>query len=748
MPRWRSLVYSFPVQLVMVHLKRHPVSVLLWLLLVLVVVGLFGSNFGLAYLFLDPEYLGSVSSASFFIMGLGLGVFIVTFQISSYMLNSFRFPFLATLRFPFITYALNNSLVPLAFMVVYMVSVYRFQMQAELMERSIVLFHMGAVLVGCILMVAFLLAYFFSRNTSIGHLVARKRKLGEEVEERILMKKELDWESVQRLSRVWPVAIFLSTRMRFRPVRGVEHYDERLLLAVFRQHHVNAFVFQGLILVLLVILGFLVEVPFFIIPAGASILLMFATIILVLGAFSYWTRGWRVLAAVMVVALFSLLISLGAFRYENRVYGLRYDADRLPYNTRTLMEAANPADIKHDIDTTLLMLDNWLSMQEPHPVDTQKPKAIILMASGGGHRATLWTFTMLQHLDSVFSGQIMEKSMLLSGASGGMIGLAYYRELYFRKQMGEDLDLSNKLYGYLISRDLLNPVTFTVVVNDLFYPWRKFEYAGMRYYKDRAYAFERHFHINTGHVLNRTLSEYRQPEFYGIIPQLIITPTIITDERKLFISPRPVRYLTRPGMDTVSFYKGGVDGVDFSSFFGNHGSANLNMATALRMNATYPYILPSVALPTTPVVEVMDAGIRDNFGIETVSRYVHTFAPWLKEHTNGIILISFNSVNSELIRQPEYSRNLMTKLLNPVGNLYVNWVLMQAYSQHYIVEQLREIMDGKLEFIEFNYTVGARDVRAASMSFRLTTHEKQNIRDAVTAISNRESVERLRRALQ
>jgi hypothetical protein len=58
---------------------------------------------------------------------------------------------------------------------------------------------------------------------------------------------------------------------------------------------------------------------------------------------------------------------------------------------------------------------------------------------------------------------------------------------------------------------------------------------------------------------------------------------------------------------------------------------NVNILSALRMNATFPYVLPNVWLPTNPIIDVMDAGLRDNFGQESSLRFIEVFKDWLKE---------------------------------------------------------------------------------------------------------------------
>src|SRR5690606_23247311 len=94
-----------------------------------------------------------------------------------------------------------------------------------------------------------------------------------------------------------------------------------------------------------------------------------------------------------------------------------------------------------------------------------------------------------------------------------------------------------------ISRDLLNPISFTIVTNDLFLPWATFEEGGHQYKKDRGYIFEKALNENTNWLLNKTIGDYAQPEREALIPMVFITPSIVNDGRRLVISPQPVTYM-------------------------------------------------------------------------------------------------------------------------------------------------------------------------------------------------------------
>ena len=73
---------------------------MLWLLLFGFVTQSIGSKYGVPYLFLYPEYFGKVSFWSYAILGFGLGGFITAFNLYSYTMHAYRFPFIATLSRP------------------------------------------------------------------------------------------------------------------------------------------------------------------------------------------------------------------------------------------------------------------------------------------------------------------------------------------------------------------------------------------------------------------------------------------------------------------------------------------------------------------------------------------------------------------------------------------------------------------------------------------------------------------------
>src|SRR6185436_5161392 len=98
---WRNFYFSFPIQLLILHFKKFQVLLLLWVILFSTIGGHFMKNFGANALFLAPEYLGNVNAASTALVGAAIAVFIMSWNITTFILHSKRYRFLATTATPF-----------------------------------------------------------------------------------------------------------------------------------------------------------------------------------------------------------------------------------------------------------------------------------------------------------------------------------------------------------------------------------------------------------------------------------------------------------------------------------------------------------------------------------------------------------------------------------------------------------------------------------------------------------------------
>ncbi len=740
-----DFIYSFPFQLLILHLRSNLLLLATWLLLGMMVTGDLGGKFGLRYLFLSPEYMGEVGFMSFFYVGIGFGALVMSWNLTSYLLSAYRFSFLASLARPFTKFAFNNLIVPLCFAALFLFCQIRFGLYYELGHLSQVLWNSAGFMAGFITLVLIISVYFNFTNKDIFSLlkIEKPQSLGGAI---VPGKEDIPIIEDIKLNRnQWRVDTYLNESFRPRIVRSVAHYDARLLLRVFRQNHINVLIVQLFTLVILVLLGALMDQPAFRLPTGASVFLLASVVIAIGGAISYWFNKWRITAIIVLMIVINQVTRFDIFHHKNKAYGMDYGTAPAVYDADTLQSVCNEETIMSDRLATLEILEKW--KQKVSKPGKGKPKMVFFCVSGGGLKAATWATQVLQSAGKFTDGQFLEHTMLISGASGGMMGTTYFRELVLRQKNGENTDPYDPIHVQNISKDLLNPISFTIVTNDLFLPWATFEQGGYSYKKDRGYIFEKTLNENTGYVLDKTIGDYRQPEREAVIPMVFITPSIVNDGRRLVISSQPVSYMMVEPAGVNVPHSVQVDAVDFGWLFAPQGADNLRFTTALRMNATYPYVLPNVYLPSDPPVEVLDAGFRDNFGLKSATRFIHVFKDWIQENTGGVVFVVVRAFDRQREIQSSKNQGVFETILNPL-EIAFKVMSLQDYEHDNNLGFIYDLLGREhFEIIRFTYHP-SEELKDSPISFYLTRREREDLVRAIGSPESLESLERLRQVLE
>jgi hypothetical protein len=728
--------HSLPVQLFLLHFRRYQVFLTAWYILVATVSGAFMFTFGANSLFLAPEYFGEVTPLSTGIVGFALGIFIMSWNITTFILHSKNVKFLATTAQPFLKYCINNAVLPVAFLVFYFVKAIHYARYQELLHGTEILFLAGGFAGGIILSIAIAFMYFFGADKTIYRSMGTVITSANTHYAEAIQKTQLPKDKTE-LNVEW----FLSAKFRLRKPRDVRHYSDDFLNAVFKRHHVAAVIAIAIAFLSLILVGYTSDARLSQIPAAASITVFFAIVIAVAGALTLFLRTWAIPVLVLLYLGLNVLYKKEIIDPRNKAYGLNYidKSNRPIYDRETIRALATDSNIAADKKYFLGILNRWKAKQK-----TAKPILYIINTSGGGARSAVFTMNTLQRLDSLFGGELMNQTILINGASGGMLGAAYFRELYYEKIRGAKINLQDKQYVENISKDLLSPLFSSFVTRDMIGPVQKFEAGGFRYAKDRGYAFEQKLNENTHYALAKTLNEYLVPESQALIPTMFFNSVINRDGRKMIMSTHPVRYLMRSQTDTNNISPVDADAVDFNSFFSKQGSMNVNILSALRMNATFPYVLPSVWLPTNPIIDVMDAGLRDNFGQESSLRFIEVFKDWLKENTSKVVLLQIRDRSLGDWDKTAEGSSLINSLTQPFLILQTNWYKLQDYYQHDQLEYLYDAYGPQFYRVCFQYVPSKTDA-PASLSFHLTASEKRDIGMALDNPTNMEQFEKLKR---
>jgi hypothetical protein len=718
LPYFRGVWFSLPVQLLFLHFRKNQALLVLWYLLFATVNGSFLYKLGAHMLFLYPEYQGNVDFVSTMLVGAAIAIFFMSWNITTFILHSSHVEFLATTTKPFLKYCFNNALIPLIFLVFYLFKAISFTRVQELLKWSEILWLTGGFVTGLSLTLMFAFSWFFGADHTIYRYASPgARQIIEE------MKMKVGHYRLPIRPGKIHVEWYLTPRFKTRQPRDTRHYAQEFIQRIFTQHHYSAMIAILLAFVSLIISGYFIDNKFFQVPAAASIAVIYALLIAVTGAVSYFLKQWTIPFVLLVFVGLNTLYKKDILDPRNKAYGLNYNKDELKpgYNAANLLSLCAADSIKADSLAFIDRLNRWKLAQKE-----EKPVMVLACFSGGGIRSATFTTEVLAKLDSITGYEFFRHTTLIAGASGGMIGAAWYRELRFREQAGA---LSNDILTQKIkqiSTDLLNPIFSSFAVRDLLAPPRRFIYNNTPYIKDRGYAFEQQLSLNTEGWLDKPLDAYRDAESRALMPTILMNSVITADGRNIIIATRPVRFMMQPRLDSTMGPQTDVDAICFQSLFAGRHPEQLRFLSALRMGATFPYILPNVWLPTNPVVDVMDAGFRDNTGIETSLKYLFFFKDWITENCSKVVLLEIRDKPQGGWNRDKENKNIFDLVTRPALLTQNNLFRFQEYQQVLQLQRMKYTLGEKFERVVFEYK--PRDVsHPASLSFHLTQREKRDI---------------------
>ncbi|GAA4740866.1 patatin-like phospholipase family protein [Flavisolibacter ginsenosidimutans] len=726
----RGTFYSLPVQLLFLHFRKYQVLLVFWLILFSVVGGVFMKSFGAEALYLAPEYMGNVNALGAAIVGVAIGIFIMCWNVTTFILFSRHFSFLAATQYPFLKYCVNNSIIPLSFLVFYLLKAYQYAHYKELIANVEIVFLTGGFLIGLLLVFIVSFLYFFSADRTIFKIL---QPLFSSAKNYISTLQPEKASGRSLIYSEW----FLDSFFKVRRCRDVSHYSPELMEKIFKRHHFAAVISVFIIYLFLLLIGYFIDQPFFQLPAGASITLLFAVLIGVTGAIVYFFQSWSVPVLILFIFMLNYLYRIEWIDPRNKAYGLNYNNknDYPSYTQPVLDSIAASAAAENDKRNMETVLGRWKAKQ-----GEEKPLLVIVTTSGGGTRSATFTMDVLQRLDSITGGRMMKKTFLFTGASGGMIGASYFRELYRQRLNNPSIRLQDERYVDNIASDLLNPTFTSFVTRDVFAPERKFSVGPYSYLRDRGLAFEEALNKNTERVLDKKLGDYVTDETQANIPLMLYHTLITRDGKKMLIGTQPVRFMTHPSVDSTE--KATADAIDFTSFFSKQDPYNLRMLTVLRMNATFPVVLPNVWMPSDPVIDVMDGGLRDNYGVETSLRFLTHMQGWIEQNTRGVVLVQIRDRMDGGWDNPYEFDDLVQNATKPFFLLQHNWYKMMEYFQKDMATYFLNNQRYPVHNITFQY-IPRQEEHKAALSFHLTKLEKADIKGSLQSDHNQESFKRV-----
>lgn len=724
------------MQLLFGHLKYNLLALLFWFLLFAIVSDTFGPSYGISYLFYSPEYRGETNELSFLLIGFAFGGFTMAFHTYSYMKVGKRYPFIATVSNPFIKFCLNNSILPIIFIVYYCFKFVHFQVEEEYAGFWTCVNYVFFFMLGYILFLVLSFFYFFPRNKNIFTKIGLQPSDSEETEPvNSFFHRKVNWQNYFRYKKD-RTYVYLAGPYKLRTSRSPRHYDKESLEKVFRQSKISSSFFEFITVFSFFIIGVFREHPLLDLPAGMSIMMLITIVMMIISVLNSWLYYWTYPFLILVMVIMNALSKhTTLFQYKNYAYGLKYDEkNSVDYNLNVLEALANNrVAVNQSRRSHIHILNNWKAK-----LGKEKPKLVIVMTSGGGSRSALWTFQVLQHLDESINQGFTRHIQLITGASGGMIGASYYRSLYLEKLKGNNISLSHRKYNSYMAEDLLNKLSFSASSNDMFFRVKSFSHNNHLYTKDRGYSFEEDLNENTEGVMNRSLNYFRPYEESARIPMMIFSPTVVNDGRRLLISTQRLTFLCSAqgaSGNLTNMY----ENVDFRSLFKRN--SDVRFLSVLRMSATFPLVLPMVSLPTKPEMHVMDAGIRDNYGGKLAMEYLYALKDWIKENTSGVIFVKIRDTKKILKGETLHKVSLFNRFTLPFGNMYDNFPRTQDFDQDELFKIGVQGFDFPVDLVIFNLRESKKD--RISLSWHLTSNEKQKIERALNSKGNRLATQQL-----
>ncbi len=723
----KGTFYSLPLQLLFLHFRKYQVLLIFWILLFATVGGAFMKSFGAEALFLAPEYIGNVNATGAAIMGVAIGIFIMCWNVTTFILFSRHFTFLAATQYPFLKYCINNSIIPLSFLGFYLLKAYQYSHYKELIANTEIIFITAGFLFGLLLVFIISFVYFFSADKTIFRAL---QPLFSSAKNYIAQLQPEKNKSHVLIRSEW----FLDSFFRVRRSRDVSHYSQELMEKIFKRHHFAAVISVFIVYLFLLGIGFLLDYRFFQLPAGASVTLLFAVMIGVTGAIVYFFQSWSVPALILFILILNLFYRNEWIDPRNKAYGLNYEnRNEYPaYTQRNIDSIAASPSVQSDKQNMEAILGRWKAKQ-----GEDKPLLVVVTTSGGGTRSATFTMNVLQRLDSLTGGSMMKKTFLFAGASGGMIGATYFRELYRQRLQNKAINLQSKDYVNNIASDLLNPTFTSFVARDIFAPERKFSVGPYSYLRDRGLAFEEALNNNTDKVLDKKLGDYKADESAANIPLMLYHTLVTRDGKMMTISTQPMRFMMQPPRDTTQA-GATADAIDFTTFFAKQDPFNLRLLTILRMNATFPVVLPNVWMPASPVIDVMDGGLRDNYGVETSLRFLIHMQKWIEENTRGVVVVQIRDRMDGGWDNPYEFDDLVQNATKPFFLLQHNWYKMMEYFQRDMSTYFLANQRYPVHNITFQY-IPSQEEHKAALSFHLTKQEKMDIGGSLSSEHNQQS---------
>ncbi len=361
--------------------------------------------------------------------------------------------------------------------------------------------------------------------------------------------------------------------------------------------------------------------------------------------------------AIFAVLAWATFANSGEFKSRIPGFDAYYDGTAKPPNPNDdKVASTHPAGI-HPVQEALA---NWKATVEKDSPGG-RPKLVILATSGGAYRASFWTAVILDYLGVRGPLKGLTRNIrLITGASGGMVAGAYFAAMgrdtgapqgSIVSQIEEDTIAfqQTRRGGYRktpIPRDSLTPVVQRLLRQDfprIFWP--------ARIRRDRGHLLDEQWQ-----TLHLSFAELADSERAGKATSVILSPMLAESGAPAFFSNLSLTAIRARGIgasegrtrDDIN-----KESVEVFEVF-PRAHREMKLATAVRLNATFPFVSPSISLPVRPSRRVVDAGYYDNYGIDVAAAYLdcEPIRDWIVKNCSGVAVIEVRAFPTDFGTPP------------------------------------------------------------------------------------------------
>ncbi len=153
---------------------------------------------------------------------------------------------------------------------------------------------------------------------------------------------------------------------------------------------------------------------------------------------------------------------------------------------------------------------------------------------------------------------------------------------------------------------------------------------------------------------------------------------------------------------------------------------------------------------------MMDAGISDNFGLSDAVRFVYAFREWIDENTSGVIFVSIRDSPKLHTIAEKKGQTILDALTQPISSVYNNFENFQDITSDLLIGQAHSWLKAPIDRVDIQYQAesyvdllqGMDSIRQnnarASLSWRLTTREKEGIVSNINSEKNKMELKKLK----